>query len=202
MMDMKEEFEELSAVGKKRNLERRRRELMHTRFGELEMVLASMNTDVLEGGAEGNLRNKRCDKEKILLEACECIRKQVKLVDDMEVQVQTTRKEMETLRAEKLELRSDKTYLRNEIQQLRTENGNLRADNIALWQAYRKVQNLPYIPQRQMKVSSRRILTSSVFSQTSSGLSNKDKESFWRSQRLVSTYVETHDVGISISEPC
>lgn len=125
-----------SPVGKKRCLERKRRELMHARFEELEVLLSSVNS---RGGGQ-DVKGRRADKEKILVDACDCIRKREHCLTDLDRMVVTAKKEVFNLKNEKLELRSDKRYLRTEIEQLRNENGQLRAENVHLWQEMRKVR--------------------------------------------------------------
>ncbi|KAJ8903075.1 hypothetical protein NDN08_006390 [Rhodosorus marinus] len=125
-----------SAKGKKRTLERKRRELMHTRFDELQALLFSSSAGSEEVG--NRALGRRSDKEKILVRASEKIQRQARLLEEIEGMIALTRKELDTLKNEKLELRNDKTYLRNEIHQLREENRGFRADNLWLWQKHKK----------------------------------------------------------------
>eukprot|EP00189_Rhodosorus_marinus_P010618 CAMPEP_0184738874 /NCGR_PEP_ID=MMETSP0315-20130426/1623_1 /TAXON_ID=101924 /ORGANISM="Rhodosorus marinus, Strain UTEX LB 2760" /LENGTH=223 /DNA_ID=CAMNT_0027207049 /DNA_START=142 /DNA_END=813 /DNA_ORIENTATION=- len=125
-----------SAKGKKRTLERKRRELMHTRFDELQALLFSSSAGSEEVGNRAHGR--RSDKEKILVRASEKIQRQARLLEEIEGMIALTKKELDTLKNEKLELRNDKTYLRNEIHQLREENRGFRADNLWLWQKHKK----------------------------------------------------------------
>mmetsp|Transcript_10242 Transcript_10242/g.42915 ORF Transcript_10242/g.42915 Transcript_10242/m.42915 type:complete len:147 (-) Transcript_10242:981-1421(-) len=127
-----------SAKGKKRTLERKRRELMHTRFDELQALLFSSSAGSEEAGGNRVL-GRRSDKEKILVRASEKIQRQARLLEEIEGMIALTRKELDTLKHEKLELRNDKTYLRKEIHQLREENRGYRADNLWLWQKHKKV---------------------------------------------------------------
>lgn len=122
-------------AARKRELERQRRNLVSTRFLELERVL-SRNPDA---DAKGHLPQgaKRIDKEAILKDAASRITTQSSELSHANQRLSFMTKEVENLRAEKVELRSDKSYLHSELTAIRSEVQRLRSDNISLWQAIR-----------------------------------------------------------------
>ena len=136
-----------SASERKREMERRRRDLVSTRFYELAEELkrvsqrdpwggstfGSGSAQSNERGTTGNGHVKRIDKEAVLKEARVTVRRQNQEMRDLNGRVQDMAAEIEILRQEKLELRKDKDYYRADIAQLREDVARLRADNFALW---------------------------------------------------------------------
>jgi hypothetical protein len=123
-------------AARKRELERQRRNLVSTRFLELDRVLS------LDGAATGKdplpQQTRRLDKEAILKDAAARITTQASDLRTAQERLAFMSNEVENLRAEKVELRADKTYLHSELTAIRSEVHRLRADNILLWQSMRR----------------------------------------------------------------
>lgn len=100
--------EEQSRPERKREREKRRRETMNTRFNELAACL------VISAGGKS-------DKESILAEAVEHVKKQKAKIEELSKQNGELLSEARDLRAEKSELRQDKNYLREERDQCKEE---------------------------------------------------------------------------------
>mmetsp|Transcript_5621 Transcript_5621/g.16732 ORF Transcript_5621/g.16732 Transcript_5621/m.16732 type:complete len:282 (+) Transcript_5621:67-912(+) len=115
----------LSLPVRKREREKRRRELMNSRFSELALILPRTT-------------NGKTDKETILAEAVENARRQNNSILELNMQNQALKSEIEELRAEKSEIRADKQYVRNELESAREEMRNLRSDHAALWQMFKQ----------------------------------------------------------------
>uniref|UniRef100_A0A7S0ZGC2 BHLH domain-containing protein n=1 Tax=Timspurckia oligopyrenoides TaxID=708627 RepID=A0A7S0ZGC2_9RHOD len=113
---------------RKRELERRRRETLHTRLSELDSAVAPYRK---------RIPSRKWDKELILSDALQVISSLQDQLKEVTATLEEMRVEADELRGEKLELRNDKAYLREEVEAVRAENRKLRADNIALWQAIR-----------------------------------------------------------------
>lgn len=133
---------------RKRELERNRRNLVSTRFIQLEKELrfsaprvhsspclnGAPHTETLSVPSKG----KRIDKEAVLKEATNRLAVQRRDLEAASARMASMSMEIDNLRAEKVELRSDKTYLRDELETVRKEVQRLREDNINLWQAFRR----------------------------------------------------------------
>lgn len=123
-------------AARKRELERQRRNLVSTRFLELDSVLSqSADVDLKTGVQQQSAR--RIDKEAILKDAASRITTQSSELSQAHQRLSFMTKEVENLRAEKVELRADKSYLHSELTAIRSEVLRLRSDNIHLWQAIR-----------------------------------------------------------------
>eukprot|EP00177_Eucheuma_denticulatum_P007374 GFKZ01013416.1.p1 GENE.GFKZ01013416.1~~GFKZ01013416.1.p1 ORF type:complete len:564 (+),score=79.33 GFKZ01013416.1:242-1693(+) len=107
--------EEQSRPERKREREKRRRETMNTRFNELASCLV-----IAAGG--------KSDKESILAEAVEYVKKQAKTIEDLRAQNRELQSEASDLRAEKTELRQDKNYLREERDKYKKEVERLESE--------------------------------------------------------------------------
>lgn len=127
-------------AARKRELERQRRNLVSTRFLELDRALLAEPTASFQNG--GAQPAKRIDKEAILKDATTRIVSQAAELTSANQRLTAMTGEVEVLRAEKVELRADKTYLHTELETVRSEVQRLRADNIHLWQAIRKSGSL------------------------------------------------------------
>lgn len=123
-------------AARKRNLERQRRNLVSTRFLELDRVLADDNPD--DEKRHAHQPSRRIDKEAILKDAATRITSVSEDLVAAQKRIAAMTVEAENLRAEKVELRADKTYLHTELNIVRTEVQRLRGDNIHLWQAIRR----------------------------------------------------------------
>ena len=119
---------EVGAAERKRELERNRRNLVNTRFAELEAQLAR-----LPGAPKRVYR--RIDKEVVLKDATQALASQQRDLELSNNRLTTMTAEITTLRSEKLELRQDKSYLHKELANARAENRTIAADNMLLWQA-------------------------------------------------------------------
>eukprot|EP00188_Purpureofilum_apyrenoidigerum_P005253 Plantae.Rhodophyta-Purpureofilum_apyrenoidigerum.ctg6677.p1 GENE.Plantae.Rhodophyta-Purpureofilum_apyrenoidigerum.ctg6677~~Plantae.Rhodophyta-Purpureofilum_apyrenoidigerum.ctg6677.p1 ORF type:complete len:279 (+),score=63.70 Plantae.Rhodophyta-Purpureofilum_apyrenoidigerum.ctg6677:176-1012(+) len=115
----------LSLPERKREREKRRRELMNSKFSELALVLPRTT-------------NGKADKETILAEAIENAQRQNNFILELNMQNQALKTEIEELRTEKSELRADKQYLRNELDVAREEMKNLRSERTALLQVFKQ----------------------------------------------------------------
>mmetsp|Transcript_8646 Transcript_8646/g.25986 ORF Transcript_8646/g.25986 Transcript_8646/m.25986 type:complete len:339 (+) Transcript_8646:81-1097(+) len=115
----------MSVPERKREREKRRRELMNTRFSELALMLPRIN-------------NGKSDKESILAEAVENTRRQNNYVLELNMQNQALKTEIEELRTEKNELRADKVYLRAELAAAREDIKNLKSDHMMLWELFKQ----------------------------------------------------------------
>eukprot|EP00184_Porphyridium_aerugineum_P008837 CAMPEP_0184692618 /NCGR_PEP_ID=MMETSP0313-20130426/1021_1 /TAXON_ID=2792 /ORGANISM="Porphyridium aerugineum, Strain SAG 1380-2" /LENGTH=274 /DNA_ID=CAMNT_0027150459 /DNA_START=131 /DNA_END=955 /DNA_ORIENTATION=+ len=122
-----------TAVDKKRELDKSRREVIHTRMRELY--------EVVEPFRDRQVRTKKWDKELVLADAIQVITSFSEKIQTLETQLNDTLAENAQLKDEKNELRNDKQYLKSEIDKLREETRGLRSDNIALWQ-FMKEQGL------------------------------------------------------------
>lgn len=91
---------------------------MNTRFGQLAACL-----DISAGG--------KTDKESILAEAVEHVKKQAAKILTLEKQNRDLLAESKSLREEKNELRQDKNYIREERDKYKVELDSLRADRHA-----------------------------------------------------------------------
>lgn len=118
----------LCAAERKRELERNRRNLVNTRFVELEAQLAK-----LPGAPKRVYR--RIDKEVVLKDATQALASLQRDLDLANSRLQVMTSEVNTLRSEKLELRRDKAYLHNELGTSRSQGKSLSSDNMKLWQA-------------------------------------------------------------------
>lgn len=107
--------EEQSRPERKREREKRRRETMNTRFSELAGCLT-----ISAGG--------KSDKESILAEAVEHVKKQATMIQDLEKQNRELMSAAQDLRAEKIEIRQDKNYIREERDRLKAELELLRSE--------------------------------------------------------------------------
>lgn len=107
--------EEQSRPERKREREKRRRESMNTRFTELAACLTTS-----AGG--------KSDKESILLEAVQHVRKQDATILKLEKQNRELRSEVNDLRGEKNELRHEKNYTRGERDRLKAELDSLKSE--------------------------------------------------------------------------
>jgi len=117
---------------RKRELERKRRELISERLLELEAAVGLRPSDADRAG-------KRIDKEAVLKAALGLVRGHKDSLAGMTATADRALREAAELRAEKAELRADKAYLRRELDTVREEARRLRADNIALWKTCRAV---------------------------------------------------------------
>lgn len=117
---------------RKRELERKRRELISERLLELEAAVGLRPSDADRAG-------KRIDKEAVLKAALTMVRGHGEKLASMTVTAQRALQEAADLRNEKAELRADKAYLRRELDAVREEARRLRADNITLWKTCRAV---------------------------------------------------------------
>ncbi|OSX78757.1 hypothetical protein BU14_0099s0022 [Porphyra umbilicalis] len=115
---------------RKRELERKRRELISERLLELEAAVGLRPSDADRAG-------KRIDKEAVLKAALGLVRGHKDSLAGMTATADRAIREAGELRAEKAELRADKAYLRRELDTVREEARRLRADNIALWKTCR-----------------------------------------------------------------
>lgn len=88
---------------------------MNTRFNELASCLV-----IAAGG--------KSDKESILAEAVEYVKKQAKTIEELRVQNRELQSEASDLRAEKTELRQDKNYLREERDKYKKEVDRLQVE--------------------------------------------------------------------------
>lgn len=118
----------VGAAERKRELERNRRNLVNSRFAELEAQLAR-----LPGAPKRVYR--RIDKEVVLKDATQALAAQQRDLELSNNRLTAMSTEIATLRSEKLELRQDKSYLHKELANARTENRTIAADNMLLWQA-------------------------------------------------------------------
>jgi len=118
----------VGAAERKRELERNRRNLVNTRFAELEAQLSK-----LPGAPKRVYR--RIDKEVVLKDATQGLAAQQRDLELATTRIGSMTHEIGTLRSEKLELRHDKAYLHRELANSRTENKTLQNDNLLLWQA-------------------------------------------------------------------
>lgn len=135
-----------SASERKREMERRRRDLVSQRFNELEEQLqrgnlgAEWSYGLLSSGSVNNVEGKgktaakRIDKESVLKEARRKLQRQEREILELRARLKDTTAEIDVLRQEKLEMRKDKEHYRFEVVYLREEVTRLRADNFALWQ--------------------------------------------------------------------
>eukprot|EP00184_Porphyridium_aerugineum_P008358 CAMPEP_0184691328 /NCGR_PEP_ID=MMETSP0313-20130426/219_1 /TAXON_ID=2792 /ORGANISM="Porphyridium aerugineum, Strain SAG 1380-2" /LENGTH=268 /DNA_ID=CAMNT_0027149021 /DNA_START=181 /DNA_END=987 /DNA_ORIENTATION=- len=114
-----------SAVDKKRELDKSRREILHNRLVELHQVV--------EPYREGQARPKKWDKEMVLGDAIQVITTFADNIHNLEALLATAQAENVQMAEEKNELRNDKQYLKAEIEKLRAEVRELRIDNVALW---------------------------------------------------------------------
>lgn len=122
-------------AARKRELERQRRNLVSTRFLELDRILSlSGDSDAKPQVQQGA---RRIDKEAILKDAASRITTQSSELSKAYQRLAFMTKEVENLRAEKVDLRADKSYLHSELTAIRPEVQRLRSDNIHLWQAIR-----------------------------------------------------------------
>lgn len=87
---------------------------MNTRFNELAACL------VISAGGKS-------DKESILAEAVEFVKKQTTKIDELSRQNRELQSEARDLRAEKSELRQDKNYLREERDRYKTKLDALKS---------------------------------------------------------------------------
>jgi hypothetical protein len=124
-------------AARKRELERQRRNLVSTRFAELDSVLA-LDGAAPTDKAAARQPARRIDKEAILKDAATRITAQSMELSTAQQRLSFMSNEVENLRAEKVELRADKAYLHSELTAIRSEVQRLRADNIHLWQAIRR----------------------------------------------------------------
>jgi hypothetical protein len=124
-----------SAVARKRELERQRRNLVNMRFAELDRALV-----MSVGGRDApNISHpaRRIDREAILKDATARIAVLTAELALSKERLNSMEAEVQSLRTEKIELRADKTYLHSELNESRAEAQRLRKDNIHLWQAIR-----------------------------------------------------------------
>lgn len=89
---------------------------MNTRFSELAACL------VISAGG-------KTDKESILAEAVDHVKKQAAVIEDLEKQNKDLLAEAKSLREEKNELRQDKNYIRKERDTYKADVEALKSDN-------------------------------------------------------------------------
>lgn len=131
-------------AARKRELERQRRNLVSTRFAELDEAL-STDMSASCSGAKRHIPARRIDKEAILKDAATRLTALSVELKSANQRLASMNTEVENLRAEKVELRNDKAYLRSELVSVRSEVHRLRTDNIHLWQAIRRSGGLKSI---------------------------------------------------------
>eukprot|EP00189_Rhodosorus_marinus_P011402 CAMPEP_0184751856 /NCGR_PEP_ID=MMETSP0315-20130426/43272_1 /TAXON_ID=101924 /ORGANISM="Rhodosorus marinus, Strain UTEX LB 2760" /LENGTH=275 /DNA_ID=CAMNT_0027231155 /DNA_START=99 /DNA_END=926 /DNA_ORIENTATION=+ len=118
----------MSIPERKREREKRRREGLNLKFNELALMLPR--------SANGKL-----DKEGILIEAMDNLKRLNKVIMELNMQNQNLKSEIDEVRQEKAELRTDKTYVRAELDSAREEIKTLKADHLILWQKLRQQVN-------------------------------------------------------------
>lgn len=150
---------ETAGTARKRELERQRRGLIHTRFLELDRELACKPMENGEAPAA-----RRIDREILLKDAVARLSTQKHDLRVSSERISALFTEVETLQAEKRELRADKAYLYEELRALRAETQHLRSDNIRLWQVIRKSFGFKSaLPQEMAKLSGDSVPRASAF---------------------------------------
>lgn len=115
---------------------------MNTRFNELAACLI-----ISAGGKK--------DKESILADAVDHVKKQAAIIEDLEKQNKELLAEAKSLREEKTELRQDKNYMREERDRYKSELEALKADTKKRKRA--KVENGLKSDDQLMKIKDERI---------------------------------------------
>ncbi|KAJ8903448.1 hypothetical protein NDN08_004556 [Rhodosorus marinus] len=118
----------MSIPERKREREKRRREGLNLKFNELALMLPRS-------------ANGRLDKEGILIEVMDNLKRLNKVIMELNMQNQNLKSEIDELRQEKAELRTDKTYVRAELDAAREEINTLKADHLMLWRKLRQQVN-------------------------------------------------------------
>lgn len=131
-------------AARKRELERQRRNLVSTRFAQLDDAL-SIDLSAPTSRSKQGHPARRIDKEAILKDAATRLTSLSTELSSANQRLASMAAEVENLRAEKVELRNDKAYLHSELGNVRSEVHRLRKDNIQLWQAIRRSGGLKSI---------------------------------------------------------